>query len=382
MSTDPHISEARLEPFDLDAIPSPEDTPLAGPTLAIRWCSPAYVRALSRLRKFARTSHPLLITGETGAGKTSFAEIVHVEGRHPSEPFVAVNCPALPEALLESELFGHVRGAFTGAESEKSGLIRAARSGTVFLDEIDKASPSLQAALLQVLDRREVRSVGGHAPHRVPARLVFASNRHLPTAAARGDFLPDLVYRIAGMSVRIPPLRERPEDLDLLVALALRTIRRDDGLAGVTVTPPALDLVASYDWPGNVRELFSVLRVAAHLLDGGTRISAREIELAAGSRLETHVRRARSRAALGERMREFEKQEILVALRLEGGNQTKAASRLGLSRRGLNKKLHRHELLDQLEREGLRAFRSRRPVPARAPSLSMNPRTGGRFTAS
>jgi transcriptional regulator with PAS, ATPase and Fis domain len=365
-AADPGVSEELLKPFDLGETPPDENTPLAGPTLAIRWRSPSYLSALSRLRKFARTSHPLLICGETGGGKTSFAEVAHAEGPHSSEPFVVVSCPSLPEALLEAELFGHVRGAFTGAEAAKAGLIRAARSGTVFLDEIDKASRSLQAALLQVLDRREVRSVGGHAPDRVSARFVFATNRHLPAAAARGEFLPDLLYRIAGMSVLVPPVRERSEDLDLLVALALRTIRRDDGLAGVTVTPDARNLLASYEWPGNVRELFGVLRAAAHLLDGQLRIGVREIELAAAaSKLEAHVRRVQSAEVLTGRMREFEKQEILLALRLEGGNQTKAASRLGLSRRGLNKKLHRYELLDQLEREGLRVFRSRRTAPAR-----------------
>jgi len=344
---EPELSESLLDPF------APGEG-LAAVTLALPWRSRSYAAALARLRAFARGRHPILVGGETGSGKTAFAEVAHAVGPRPSEPFVVVNCAALPEALLESELFGHVRGAFTGADAERTGLLRAARSGTVFLDEIDKASPSLQASLLHVLDRREVRSVGATTPERVRARLVFASNRHLPSLAARGEFLSDLVYRIAGLAVGIPPLRERAEDLDLLVALGLREIRRDDGLDGATLAPGARRLLASYDWPGNVRELFAVLRAAVHLTDAG-RIGPRELELAAeASRLGAHALRARSPSDLATRVAEFERGEILLALRLEGGSQTRAAARLGVSRRGLNKKLHRLGLLDQLEREGLR----------------------------
>jgi DNA-binding NtrC family response regulator len=346
---DEEITETLLSPFGLDdgdAAPS-----LASVTLRIPWRSPAYRRALDRLRRFARGSHPILLAGETGAGKTAFAEIAHALGGHPDDPFVVVNCASLPESLLESELFGHVRGAFTGAETERAGLLRAARRGTVFLDEIDKASASMQASLLHVLDRREVRSVGATTPAAVRARFVFASNRHLPSLAEGGGFLPDLLYRIAAMSVGIPSVRERAEDLDRLIALGLREIRRDDGFTGLVVTRGAGRSLASHDWPGNVRELFGVLRAAACLAEG-TRIGPAELDLAAP---RSHPGRSGTLAA---RVADFERQQILLALRLDGGSQTKAAARLGLSRRGLNKKLHRLELLGQLDREGLR-----RPSP-------------------
>jgi DNA-binding NtrC family response regulator len=363
------LSESLLDRFGLPEPPAGSGD-LASATLSVPWRSPAYLAALSRLSSFARATHPILVEGESGAGKTAFAEVAHAAGRRPGEPFVAVNCASLPESLLESELFGHVRGAFTGADAERAGLIRAARSGTVFLDEIDKASRTLQAALLHVLDRREVRSVGGAAPERVHARFVFASNRCLADLAANGRFLPDLVYRIGGMSVAVPPLRERREDLDFLVALALREIRRDDGLAGVTVEAQARRLLASHDWPGNVRELFGVLRAAAHLAQT-RRIGPPELELAAGaSRLAAHAQRVRSAGVLAARVAEFERQEILLALRLAGGSQARAAERLGLSRRGLNKKLHRLELLEQLDREGLggRRMRPEAPLPRAGPA--------------
>lgn len=354
------VSEDRLpESLERDA---DDDTPLAALTLAVPWRSPAFREALHRGARFAPSRQPALVEGESGAGKTAFAEILHRLGAAPGERFVVVNCAALPDSLLESELFGSVRGAFTGAVADREGLIRAAGGGTVFLDEIDKASPSLQAALLHVLDRREVRSLGDRRTRPVGCRLVFATSRNLATRVDEGGFLPDLAYRIRGMSVPVPAVRQRPEDFDLLLALALRELRTGEGLESLAVTPPARDLLASYCWPGNVRELFSVVRAAARLRDGADGIGTRHVELAAaGSPLQAHAARVRHPVPLAERVRAFEREEILLALRLEGGNQTRAARRLAISRRGLNKKLHRHGLLGALEGEGLREFRRRRP---------------------
>lgn len=348
---------APLEPGD-DA--PRDDTPLAAITLAVPWRSRAFREALERGRRFAPSRQPVLVEGESGAGKTAFAEILHRLGGRPGERFVVVSCAALPDSLLESELFGSVRGAFTGAVADREGLIRAAGAGTVFLDEIDKASLPLQAALLHVLDRREVRSIGDGRARTVHCRLVFATSRSLERRAEAGAFLPDLAYRIRGMSIPVPALRHRPEDFDLLLALALREIRAAEGLSR-SVTPTARDLLASWRWPGNVRELFATVRAAARLADGSDAIGPRHVEAAAaGSPLAEHAVRVRRPASLAERVRAFEREEIVIALRLEGGNQTRAARRLGISRRGLNKKLHRHGLLGALESEGLREFRRRR----------------------
>lgn len=357
------VSEDRLP----EALPrdASGDTPLAALTLAVPWRSAAFREALHRGRRFAPSRQPVLIEGESGTGKTAFAEILHRLGGTPGERFTVVNCAALPDSLLESELFGSVRGAFTGAVADREGLIRAAGCGTVFLDEIDKASLSLQAALLHVLDRREVRSLGGRRPHAVHCRLVFATSRCLADRVEEGAFLPDLAYRIRGMSVPVPAVRHRPEDFDLLLALALRDLRTSEGLESLAVTPDARDLLASWRWPGNVRELFSTVRAAARLRESAGGIAARHVErAAAGSPLAAHAARVRRPETLAERMRAFEREEIVLALRLEGGNQTRAARRLGISRRGLNKKLHRHALLGALDGEGLREFRRRRTEAA------------------
>lgn len=363
------VSEDRLP----ESLPrdEPGDTPLAALTLAVPWRSPAFREALHRGRRFAPSRQPTLIEGESGTGKTAFAEILHRLGDAPGERLVVVNCAALPDSLLESELFGSVRGAFTGAVADREGLLRAAGRGTVFLDEIDKASLSLQAALLHVLDRREVRSLGGRRPHPVRCRLVFATSRDLAGRVEGGAFLPDLAYRIRGMTVPVPAVRHRPEDFDLLLALALRELRTGEGLEPVAVTPEARDLLASWRWPGNVRELFSTVRAAARLRDGTGGIAARHVErAAAGSPFAAHAARVRRPDSLAERVRAFEREEIVLALRLEGGNQTRAARRLGISRRGLNKKLHRHGLLGALEGEGLREFRRRRAAQGEAAASS------------
>ncbi len=293
-----------------------------------------------------------------------------------------IDCAALPDPLLQSELFGHVKGAFTGADSERPGLLHTAGRGTLLLDEVDKASPALQAALLHVLDRGEVRALGGRTPHPVRARIVLAANRNPMALAARGRFLPDLAYRIAGFSVLVPPLRERREDFDLLLALALRRIRIEEGGAGRVLTSEARELLAGEDWPGNVRELFHRVHAAALLGEDDRWIGVREIRRAGpgsmprvsdgdpagerGGNSTDPVPTAANPDDLAGRLRDFERGEILTAMRKERGCQTRAAARLGLSRRGLNKKLHRLALLGALRQEGLARWppRDRRSATA------------------
>lgn len=335
-------------------------TRLAATTLEVEWKSPQFVESLDLLRHFARSKSPLLITGETGAGKTAFAEVAHVLGANPREPFLVVNCASLPETLLESELFGHVRGAFTGAERDKAGLIRSAGAGTIFLDEVDKASSSFQANLLHVLDRREIRPVGSHTYHEVRARFVLATNRDLTAMSSDGTFLSDLEFRISGLRVDVPALRDRIADFDFLLALALRELRLREGIE-IGITVEARNFLSAYNWPGNVRELFSVIAAAGLLSDNNHAISMNQIErVFRDSRRSIHVKRAKRSGTLAERMEELEKEEVLLSLRLEGGSQSRAAAKLGMTRRGLNKMLHRLGLLEQLESEGLEKFSFKR----------------------
>lgn len=354
------ITESDLQVDFSSADASFKNVRFAQSTLGIVWRSPKYLEALDILRHFALSKAPLLLTGETGAGKTAFAEIAHVLGSNPREPFVVVNCASLPESLLESELFGHVRGAFTGAERDKPGLIRSAGAGTIFLDEVDKASASFQANLLHVLDRREIRAVGSHTFHEVRARFVLATNRDLSALAAQGDFLADLEYRISGLRVDVPPLRDRIDDFDLLLALALRELRMAENITkGITIE--ARNFLSSYHWPGNLRELFSVITAAGLLTDEDASISMQGIQrVFRDSRRATHVERASRSGTLASRMDELEKEELMMTLRLEGGSQSRAAEKLGITRRGLNKKLHRLGLIDQLDREGLAGFTTRK----------------------
>lgn len=338
-TTPPSLGEEVL-PETIDAAVD-DSAPLGALALAIPWRSAAFREALERARRYAPSPHPVLIRGESGAGKSAFAEILHRLGRDPGEPLVVVNCAALPESLLQSELFGHLRGAFTGAETSREGLLRAAGAGTVFLDEIDKASPSLQAALLHVLDRREVRSLGDRRSRPVRGRFVFATNADLARRAAKGRFLPDLGYRIASMAVRVPAVRERPEDFDLLLALALRELRIDERLSGIRVSAAGRRVLAAHHWPGNVRELFGVVRAAARLGSERRTIGWREIQAVMEDARPAEDGARGPADTLAGRLRDVERDEILRALRAEGGNQTRAAARLGLSRRGLNKKLHR-----------------------------------------
>ncbi len=353
------VSESILEIVG-EAAPSNPQIRFASTTLGIHWKSPKYIDALDLVRHYSRSGSPLLITGETGVGKTALAEVAHLLGPNPREPFVILNCASLPETLLESELFGHVRGAFTGAERDNPGLIRSAGCGTVFLDEVDKASTSFQANLLHVLDRREIRAVGSHSFQEVKARFVVATNRDLQNLTSEGRFLPDLEFRISGLRVDVPPLRERIADLDLLLALALRELRIREGVT-ISITVDARNFLSSYHWPGNVRELFSVVLAAGILAPEGALVGKNEVDrVFKDARRSAHVQKAKRTEDLASRMNELEKEELLLTLRLAGGSQSRAAARLGITRRGLNKKLHRFGLLKQLEAEGLEDFAYRK----------------------
>ncbi|MBX3276249.1 MAG: sigma 54-interacting transcriptional regulator, partial [Sandaracinaceae bacterium] len=282
--------------------------------------APALLRVLDVARRVAPSDLAVLVTGESGTGKELVARYVHDASARRDGPFLAVNCGALPETLLESELFGHVRGAFTGASADQPGLFRAASGGTIFLDEIGEMPARMQTRLLRVLQEGEVRPVGGGAAVAVDVRVVAATNRALEEAIDAGSFRRDLYYRLAGVVLALPPLRERPDDLlPLADALLFRSAHRD-GVSHKSLTPRAKAALLAHGWPGNVRELEQTLRRAALLADGEA-IDAEDLGLGA---LAAQARK--------QALRAFDRELVERALGAAGGNRTHAARALGVSR--------------------------------------------------
>ena len=273
---------------------------------------------------------PVLVTGETGTGKELVARAIHRHGTRSARPFVPVNCGALPEGLLESELFGHVRGAFTGAVADKRGLFDEARGGTIFLDEIGEMSPALQVRLLRTLELGEVRAVGSPRATSVDVRVIAATHRDLERAAREGSFRRDLFYRLHVFPIRVPPLRERREDIPLLAAHFL-AVFASRGRGGVSLTPAAVAALAAHDWPGNVRELENTLERLAVEARGGTIDVAdlppdfRERPASLEEPLFTGL----------PSLEEMEKRYLRHVLAAVKGNRSRAAEALGIDRRTL-----------------------------------------------
>lgn len=279
----------------------------------------------------------VLVTGESGTGKELIARAIHSNGPRHAEPFVAVNCGALAETLLESELFGHVKGSFTGAIGNKRGIFELAEEGTVFLDEISETSAALQVKLLRVLQEREVTPVGGNSVMKVQARVIAASNRDLDDLCDQGVFRRDLFYRLNVINIHVPPLRERRDDITLLVAYLLRR-HTPEGHLPTVVEDSTLDFLNSYAWPGNVRELENVIERAITLNRDG-RITPED--------LPARVRFNRTEAIEEERksddlaslfagmpsLDEVERRYLLYVLEATGGNRSRAAEIIGISRR-------------------------------------------------
>lgn len=300
-------------------------------------------RAFTELLDLAETVAPadstLLVTGESGTGKEVVARYVHNLSSRADGPFVSINCAALPESLLESELFGHVEGSFTGAVRDKEGLLVAARGGTFFLDEVGEMSPALQVKLLRALQEREVVPVGATDPVPVDVRIIAATNRDLEDEVRRGGFRADLYYRINVIALHLPPLRERADDVPLLAEHFLkRFAERDDGRA-LTVAEDALEALMRYDWPGNVRELENALERAAVLCRGEViereELSERITE-PPPMRLVSDVPHANPTLELVERS------YILYVLQAEDGNKARAAEVLGIDPSTLYRKLNRY----------------------------------------
>jgi len=297
---------------------------------------PAMRAVLERLDRVIDSDASLLVLGESGTGKELVARAVHWNGPRKSGPFMGINCAALPEALLESELFGHVRGAFTGAERDKQGLMLAASGGTLFLDEVGELPLATQAKLLRVLQEREVRPLGAEKSVPFDVRLIAATHRDLEQALSAGKFREDLYYRLAVVTVALPPLRDRPEDLPVLCAKILERLGHEAGRQAPELAPDALRRLSAHAFPGNVRELENVL-TRAFVLAAGTRIRAEDLDL--GAR-----RGVAPRAGSRRDFEADEKERILSALRQARWNVSVVSRSLGIPRNTLYRKLARYGL--------------------------------------
>ena len=307
--------------------------------------SPAMREALEWARRAAGSRSTVLLTGESGTGKEVLARAIHAMGPWSEEPFLAVNVAAVPEALAESELFGHERGAFTGAERRREGILRAAGSGTVFLDEIGELPPTIQAKLLRALESHEVQPLGSDRPLRFEARILAGTNRDLTGLVADGRFREDLYYRLNVVRIQVPPLRERPEDVPPLVRHLLKRHALAAGVPVPSVTPEAMRALCQNPWRGNVRELSNVVERALILADDG-RVDLPQIPVDVREAVGLHL-------DLAEAIDRFERSYIALALQLCGGNREKAAEELGISPATLYRRL---------ERFGLKGKESNRPA--------------------
>jgi DNA-binding NtrC family response regulator len=306
--------------------------------------SPAIRAVQAEAQRVAATDATVLLEGESGTGKELFARAIHELSSRHSRPFVAINCAAIPETLLESELFGHERGSFTGALSRRLGKFELAEGGAVFLDEIAELAPPMQGKLLRVLQERSFHRVGGTIPIHVDVRIIAASNRPLDRMVAQGTFREDLFYRVRVFPIFIPPLRERPEDIDPLVDWFLGHLPQELGKKGMRIAPAARERLRAYAWPGNVRELRNCLERAIILADEGViverclRLAPDTPEVPAEHRGDT-LEEVRERGA-----RSAERLWLARALERANGDRTTAASELGLSQRRFEAKLKEHSL--------------------------------------
>ena len=304
---------------------------------------PLIQRIQMLVRKVAATDATVLISGESGTGKELIARNIHTLSNRKEGPFIALNCGAIPGELLESELFGHERGAFTGAVGSRPGMFQVARGGTIFLDEVAEMSPPLQVKLLRVLQEREFRPVGSDRSMKTDVRVIAASNKELFDEVGKGRFREDLFYRLQVIPIRLPPLRDRRSDIPLLIDhfLAKVNVRRPQG--PVRLSEEARVQLWEYDWPGNVRELENVIEQLVVLADGDT-VSADQLppsvrRFVSGKRTPTPT--LDDNFDFNQAVEAFEDQLIHEALRKSGGNKQAAARMLGLKRTTLVAKLRR-----------------------------------------
>jgi DNA-binding NtrC family response regulator len=305
--------------------------------------SPEFRRLLKLIELVAPSDGTVLITGETGAGKERVAKLIHARSPRRFRPFVVVECATLQESLLESELFGHERGAFTGADRGKPGLFEVANGGTIFLDEIGEVSPATQIKLLRVLDTSTFRHVGGTAEIHVDVRILTATNRDVSSMVRQGLFREDLFYRLSTITVEVPPLRARGADVDLLALQFVATLNERFG-SSKRISEEALQLLRRHNWPGNVRELLHVVE-AAMVLCEGTCILPEHLPTTIRGSPAAMASTFSSNGASLPTLEQAEREHIRLALEASNGHRGNAARILGISERNLYRKLHEHGLL-------------------------------------
>jgi len=305
--------------------------------------SPEFRHLLNLINRVAPSDTTVLITGETGAGKERVAKLIHARSPRCSRPFVVVECAALQESLLQSELFGHERGAFTGAERAKPGLFEVAHGGTIFLDEIGEISPATQTKLLRVLDTSTFRHVGGTTEIRVDVRILTATNRDIPAMVRQGLFREDLFYRLSTITVEVPPLRARGADVDLLAQQFVTALNERFG-SSKQISEEALRLLRRHNWPGNVRELLHVVEAALVLCEGSC-VQPEHLPVALRNAKPVAPTNSSIPDPSLPTLQEAERTHIRSALEASKGHRGNAAKILGISERNLYRKLREHNLL-------------------------------------
>lgn len=304
----------------------------------------AMTRVFSLMENAIPSPITVLLEGETGTGKELIARAIHYNGPRKDRPFVTVNCGALPETLLESELFGHKKGAFTGALADKPGLFEVANGGTIFLDEIGETTPTMQVKLLRVLQDGEIRRVGETQPRQVDVRVISATNRDLAQEVQHKRFREDLYYRISVFPIEVPPLRERREDIPLLVSHSIRQSNEKLAKHIQGITQEALELLVPYPWPGNVRELENEIERAVALAPDGSTITPEYLSERIITQRSLRVSVPAEASALKQARLTFEREYVAEVLRQHQGNAAQTAKILGISRQMLQKKIKEYGL--------------------------------------
>jgi DNA-binding NtrC family response regulator len=299
------------------------------------------LEAIRKVPRLGASEANVLITGETGTGKELFARAIHYSSARNERPFVPVNCGALPDTLFENELFGHEKGAYTDASTAGVGLLAVADRGSLFLDEVDSLSPASQAKLLRVMQDREYRPLGSHRSLRADVRIIAATNAPLAERLAAREFRPDLYYRLNVLTLRLPSLAERRDDIPILARHFIVRFARESGRQAPRLSSEAIRRLAEHDWPGNVRELESVIQRALVLSDGPA-LDAASIDLPGTASRKSIVSSADRSLTIADAVHEFERQYLASILSLHNGNISRAASAAGKDRRTFQRMLRRH----------------------------------------
>jgi len=293
-------------------------------------------RLREKVAKLARSQAPVYIAGESGTGKELVARLIHEQGARAGQPFVPVNCGAIPQELIESELFGHRKGSFTGAVADKAGLFQAANGGTLFLDEVAELPTHLQVKLLRAIQEKRVRRVGAENEEAIDVRILSATHKDLSALVAEGGFRQDLFYRINVIELRVPPLRERTDDIPALAGHILERVAAEMGVAPPALTAGALEALRGHPFPGNVRELENILERALTLSEGGA-IQAEDLQLPAAAAAAP----AAAGGGLASELDRVEREKILRALESTRWNRTRAAKQLGITLRALRYRMEK-----------------------------------------